>query len=101
MWATIALAALAAAAHGQLQFASPTALPWYCPSAKCRYGGSSLADSFYAWGGDYGKYVIGSVNTTLALSTDGGRTWAAEGGAGMGPGNEYLVSDDTFHTIGE
>ena len=88
-----------------LVFSSPTQLPWGCPTHKCRYGGSTAADSFVSFGGALQNTVIGVVhnsNTTsvVAHSADSGSTWTASSSGGLGPGISYLISNNTRTTIG-
>lgn len=82
----------------QLSFGAPVVMPLYCPQAKCKFGGSVGADSFFGFGGSSLGNVLGSVNRSVVWSSDSGATFtvlpsavAKEGlaNSAVGPGLSY------------
>ena len=108
-------AAAARAAAGsdgavRLRFGAPVTLPLYCPQAKCKFGGSVGADSFFGLGGDVASSnIIGSVNRSVVWSSDSGASFvvlpstvAKEGlaSSAVGPGLAVAVGHGAVRTIG-
>jgi hypothetical protein len=105
---------VAAAAAGpgavQLRFGAPVTLPLYCPQAKCKFGGSVGADSFFGFDGEAASSnIIGSVNRSVVWSSDSGASFAVlpstvakEGLAdsAVGPGLAVDVGGGAARTIG-
>ena len=88
-----------------LTFSPPVQLPWGCPGNKCKYGGSTAADSFVSYSGINSNVIIGTVHNTntstiVVQSNNNGKNWKKAKNGGLGPGLSYLINNDSRTTIG-